>query len=333
MENRKVVIDSLPKSQLKISNYQMIEGDVPEPKPGELLCRTLVVSIDAGSRAGLQGSASYAGAPTSGIVMNGAGIARVEKTRVDGISEGAIVSCSTGWQDYSIQSADGVYEVDQDVDPAHYLGVLGNSGLTAYFGLLNITDPQKNETVLVSAAAGAVGHIVGQIATIHGAKAVGVAGVDTKCNRLVEELSFKGAVNYKDPNFRQSLKEATPNGVDIYFDNTGGMVLGSALFRMNDGGRISCCGVVSQYDTKNPEPGPKGIPGLLVNKRLRMEGFLVFDYVDQYESARSQLKEWLLGGKLIAWQDEFEGLEKAPEAFVDLLRGGNVGKRIVRVST
>ena len=178
MENRKVVIDSLPKSQLKISNYQMIEGDVPEPKPGELLCRTLVVSIDAGSRAGLQGSASYAGAPTSGIVMNGSGIARVEKTRVDGISEGAIVSCSTGWQDYSIQSAHGVYEVDQDVDPAHYLGVLGNSGLTAYFGLLNITDPQKNETVLVSAAAGAVGHIVGQIATIHGAKAVGVAGCE-----------------------------------------------------------------------------------------------------------------------------------------------------------
>ena len=333
MENRKVVIDSLPESQLKTTNYQMIEDDIPDPQSGELLCRTLVISIDAGSRAGLQGSASYAGAPKSGIVMNGSGIARVEKSRVAGISEGAIVSCSTGWQDYSIQAGGDVNEVDHDVDPAHYLGVLGNSGLTAYFGLLNITDPQNNETVLVSAAAGAVGHIVGQIAVIRGAEAVGIAGADTKCNRLVEELGFKNAINYKDPNFRQSLKEATPNGVDIYFDNTGGMVLGSALFRMNDGGRISCCGVVSQYDTRNPEPGPKGIPGLLVNKRLRMEGFLVFDYIDQYEAARRQLKDWLLTEKLTAWQDEFEGLENAPQAFVDLLSGGNVGKRIVRVST
>lgn len=333
MENRKVVIDSLPEAQLKISNYQMIQDSIPEPKSGEVLCRTLVVSIDAGSRAGLQGSASYAGAPTSGIVMNGAGIARVEKSRAADIPEGTIVSCSTGWQDYSLQTSKALHVVDQDVDPAHYLGVLGNSGLTAYFGLLNITDPQENETVLVSAAAGAVGHIVGQIAAIRGADAVGIAGSDTKCQRLVEELGFKGAINYKDSNFRQSLKEATPKGVDIYFDNTGGMVLGSALFRMNDGGRISCCGVVSQYDTRNPEPGPKGIPGLLVNKRLRMEGFLVFDYIDQYEAARSQLKEWLLSGMLNAWQDEFDGLEKAPEAFVDLLSGGNVGKRIVRVST
>ena len=161
---------------------------------------------------------------------------------------------------------------------------------------------------------------------------VGVTGSDAKNARLVDELGFDGVANYRDAGFRQALKEATPDGVDVYFDNTGGTVLGSALFRMNLGGRISCCGVVSQYDTANPEPGPRGIPGLLVNKRLRMEGFLVFDFADRYAEARADLKDWMASGQLTAWVDEFDGLESAPRAFVDLLAGGNVGKRIVRVS-
>ena len=332
MENRQILIDSLPEGRLAPSNYRLATSDAPEPGAGEILCRTLAVSIDAGSRAGLQGSASYAGAPQTGIVMRGSAVARVEKSNDASVAEGAIVACGAGWQDYSVHAASAVEVVDDDVDPAHYLGVLGNSGLTAYFGLLDITDPKASETVMVSAAAGAVGHIVGQIAQIRGCDVVGVAGDDDKCARLVDELGFAAAVNYKDPNFRQSLKEATPNGVDVYFDNTGGMVLGSALFRLNERGRISCCGVVSQYDTTSPEPGPKGIPGLLVNKRIRMEGFLVFDYADRYGEAREELKRWLLGGELIAWQDEFDGLERAPDAFVDLLAGGNVGKRIVRVA-
>ena len=163
------------------------------------------------------------------------------------------------------------------------------NGLTAYFGLLHIGQPKAGETVMVSAAAGSVGHLVGQIARINGCNVVGVMGSDAKAQVLVDQLGFDVAVNYKDANFRQSLKEATANGVDVYFDNTGGMILGSALFRLNVAGRIACCGVVSQYDTDTPEPGPKGVPGLLVNKRITMQGFLLFDYEERYAQARNCL--------------------------------------------
>jgi hypothetical protein len=185
---------------------------------------------------------------------------------------------------------------------------------------------------MISAAAGSVGHMVGQIAKIKGCKVVGVCGSDEKCNTLINELGFDAAVNYKDPNYRQSLKDATPNGVDVYFDNTGGMILGSALFRLNSGGRIACCGVVSQYDTSTPEPGPKGIPGLLVNKSIRMQGFLVFDFADRYDQATNELIEWINDSQLKILTDELDGLEQAPKGFVDLLAGGNIGTRVVNVS-
>ena len=331
-ENRKIVVASLPRGKLQESDYELVTEPVPSPGDGEVLCRTLAVSVDAGARAGLQGSATYAGAPQTGVVMRGSTVARVEASNDASVSAGDIVSVGAGWQDYSVHAAAAVERIDHDGDPADYLGVLGGTGLTAYFGLLTITDPRPGETVMVSAAAGAVGHIVGQLAKIRGCRVVGVAGSDAKNARLVDELGFDGVANYRDAGFRQALKEATPDGVDVYFDNTGGTVLGSALFRMNQGGRISCCGVVSQYDTSNPEPGPRGIPGLLVNKRLRMEGFLVFDHLDRYAEARADLKGWMASGRLTPWVDEFRGLESAPRAFVDLLAGGNVGKRIVRVA-
>ena len=331
-DNRQVLIRSLPEGSLSAENYELVTVAAPEPGDGEVLCRTLALSIDAGSRAGLQGSASYAGAPVTGIVMNGAAVARVEKSNDPSVPVGSIVSCPAGWQDFSVHPGSGLTVLEDDVDPVHYLGVLGGSGMTAYFGLLDITDPQPGETVMVSAAAGAVGHIVGQIARIKGCQVVGVAGGDDKCQRLVDELGFDAAVNYKNAGFRNELKEATPQGVDVYFDNTGGMVLGSALFRMNLNGRISCCGVVSQYDTTTPEPGPKGVPGLLVNKRLKMEGFLVFDYAERHPAAREVMKGWMRDGSLIPWVDEVQGLENAPDAFVDLLAGGNVGKRVVRIA-
>ena len=173
--------------------------------------------------------------------------------------------------------------------------------------------------------------MVGQMAKIHGCQVVGVCGSDDKGQLLVDRLGFDRTVNYKDANYRQSLKEATPDGVDVYFDNTGGMILGSALFRMNVGGRIACCGVVSQYDTDTPEPGPKGVPGLLVNNRLTMRGFLLFDYAERYAEARNAIYGWLTSGQLTSLQDEVVGLAAAPEGFVDLLSGGNVGTRIVRL--
>ena len=335
-ENRQIIIDSLPKDRLEPGNYALRTVEAPVPGDGEVLCRTLAITIGAGQRAGLQGSASYAGAPRAGIVMSGTAVARVEASNADSAPVGALVVCPAGWQDYSVHAAAKVRVVDgvNDAgDPAHQLGVYGTNGLTAYFGLFDVGEPKEGQTVLVSAAAGSVGHLVGQMAKLAGCRVVGVAGGEAKCRLLTEELGFDAAVDYKSPNFRLEFKEALPERIDIYFDNTGGEVLGGALRRMKVGGRIVCCGVVSQYDTSNPSPGPRGVPGLLINFRVRMEGFLVFDYAKRYPEAWSRMREWVEAGKLVPKQDVFEGLEKAPEAFVDLLAGGNVGTRIVRVAS
>jgi len=330
--NRQVLIDSLPEGKLAADNYKLVSGPMPSVGDGEVLCRTLMVTIAAGSRAGLQGSASYAGAPKTNIVMNGTGVARVEQSNSEAFVSGDLVVCPTGWQDYSVHKASHCSKIDDDIDIGHYLGALGTNGLTAYFGLLNVGEPVENDTVLVSAAAGSVGHLVGQIAKIKGCRSVGVTSTAEKCQMLESQLGYDASVSYKSEDFRAELKAACPDGVDVYFDNTGGEILGATLFRMNEGGRIACCGVVSQYDTSNPAGGPRGVPGLLINKRIRMQGFLVFDYMDQYESARSQLKAWIQSGQLNPVNDVVEGLEQAPEAFVDLLAGGNVGTRMVRIA-
>ena len=328
-KNLQVLIKSLPKDKLSSDNYELVESNLPNIDENEVLVKTISFAITAGTRAGLQGSASYAGAPKAGIVMNSTGIGEIVESKNENFPVGKKVLAMTGWQSYSAQKPESLTLLRDNVDPSLYLGPLGINGLTAYFGLLEIGKPKEGETVMISAAAGSVGHLVGQIAKIKGCKVIGVCGSDEKCDTLVEELGFDSAVNYKDANYRQNLKEATPNGVDIYFDNTGGMILGSALFRLNPGGRIACCGVVSQYDTSSPEPGPKGIPGLLVNKSIRMEGFLVFDFAAKYEDATSKIIEWIESGKLKVLTDEVHGLESAPEAFVDLLSGGNIGTRIV----
>ncbi len=331
-DNRQILIASLPTGALAESDYELRTSAAPQPGDGEVLCRTLAITIGAGQRAGLQGSASYAGAPKTGVVMSGTGVARVEASNDPSLAPGDLVTGPTGWQDYSVHRAGVLTRVEPGGDPALHLGVLGTNGITAYFGILDVGLPQPGETVVVSAAAGSVGHIVGQIARIKGCRTVGIAGSDDKCAVLTGELGFDAAVNYKAPDFRDAFKAACGSGIDIYFDNTGGDILGAALRRMNLRGRIVCCGVVSQYDTSNPEPGPRGIPGLLINSRIRMEGFLVFDYADRYDEARRTMKQWIDDGELIARQDEFTGLESAPRAFVDLLAGGNVGTRIVRVA-
>ena len=331
MKNRQVLIKSLPEGKLVERNYELVESEMSEIDQNEILVRTISFAITAGTRAGLQGSASYAGAPTTGIVMNCTGIGEIIESNDQDYSVGRNVLTQTGWQEYSVQKKESLTLLREGIDPSLYLGPLGINGLTAYFGLLEVGQPLVGETVMISAAAGSVGHIVGQIAKIKGCKVVGVCGSDEKCKTLTEDLGFDAAVNYKDANFRQNLKDATPDGVDVYFDNTGGMILGSALFRLNSGGRIACCGVVSQYDTSTPEPGPKGIPGLLVNKSIRMQGFLVFDYADKYDEATDNLLEWINSGQLKVLKDELDGLEKAPQGFVDLLAGGNIGTRIVNI--
>ena len=330
-QNQQVLINALPEGKLAATDYRLTTTDMPEAGESEVLVKTMAFAITAGTRAGLQGSASYAGAPKAGIVMNATGVGEVVASNITALPEGSKVMAPTGWQQYSVHAEKAVSLIPPAHDPQHYLGALGVNGLTAYFGLLQVGQPQAGETVMVSAAAGSVGHLVGQIAKIKGAYVVGVCGSEAKGAILQTELGFDAVVNYKDDGFRQALKDATPEGVDVYFDNTGGLILGAALFRLNVGGRIACCGVVSQYDTDRPEPGPKGIPGLLINKRINMRGFLVFDFAEQYPGARDELHGWLQSGELKSLTDEVHGLEAAPDAFVDLLNGGNLGTRIVRL--
>jgi NADPH-dependent curcumin reductase CurA len=214
----------------------------------------------------------------------------------------------------------------------HHMGVLSITGLTAYFGMLNIGQPRSGETVVVSAAAGATGSVAGQIARIKGARVVGVTGSDDK-NRLLErDLSFDATVNHRSDKLRQDLAAACPNGIDVYFDNVGGRVLEAVLPLMRTHGRIACCGSVSQYDSAAPAPGPVGVPGQLIVKRLRMEGFLVSDYIGEWAKAQEELAAWVTSGELKVLEDVVEGLDSAPKALVGMLAGDNVGKRIVRVA-
>ena len=214
----------------------------------------------------------------------------------------------------------------------HLLSVYGVAGLTAYFGLLECGAPKSGETVVVSAAAGSVGSIVGQIAKIKGCKVVGIAGGEAKCALLVKELGFDGAVDYKAGSTRRALREACPDGIDVYFDNVGGDVLEACLFNMNNHGRIACCGAVSQYDGAAPATGPRGVPGLIVTKRLIMRGFIVSDFDAQREAALDELEEWVEDGRLTVREDVLDGLEALPQALVGLLAGENIGKRMVKVS-
>ncbi len=309
--NTQVLIAALPEGKLEESHYRIEEGAMPELPENGVVVKTSAFAITAGTRAGLQGSASYAGAPSTGIVMNSTGVGEVVESGVADIPVGSMVVGPTGWQSYSAHEAKAVTAIHPSHNPLHYLGPLGVNGLTAYFGLLEVGQPKSGETVMVSAAAGSVGHMVGQIAKIKGSRVVGVCGSEEKCIALTHDLGFDEAVNYKDDGFRDSLKGATPDGVDVYFDNTGGMILGA--------------------DTDRPEPGPKGIPGLLVNKRINMRGFLVFDFAHQYDQARAEIHGWLESGEMQALTDEVSGLEAAPAAFVDLLSGGNIGTRVVRL--
>jgi NADPH-dependent curcumin reductase CurA len=267
---RQFVIKEVPRGALEAGRHFALQEQPPTAaraplRAGRVRVRVRALTIGAGQRAGLQGSAGYKGASKaeSNAVMDGTGWGVVEESADESFVVGDRVMGSTGWRQLATVSASRLTKVRPDVSAAMALGALGTNGLTAYFGLLEIGQPQSGETVVVSAAAGSVGHIVGQIAKIKGCRVVGIAGSDEKCRRLVEELGFDMALNRHDADFREKLKKATPNRISIYFDNTGGPVLQSCLYRMAQFGRICCCGNVSGYDTAKPGGGPRGIPGLL----------------------------------------------------------------------
>jgi NADPH-dependent curcumin reductase CurA len=328
--NRQIVLAQIPQDKLGPEHFKLIEGERPSPGEGEVLVRTRYISLDAANRAWMQG-ATYRSALTSGQVMAGGALSEVLESRDSSLKPGDLVWGDTGWQEYAAAPAKRLAKLPKMEPVTHLLSVYGVAGLTAYFGLLECGRPKAGETVVVSAAAGSVGSLVGQIAKIKGCRVVGVAGGETKGRWLVDELGFDAAVDYKAGSLRGQLKEACPNGVDVYFDNTGGDILEAMLFAMNVHGRIACCGAVSQYDGAAPAHGPRGVPGLIVTKRLTLRGFVVMDFDDQREKALKDLQTWVAEGKLKVQEDILEGLENTPAALIGLLHGENRGKRMVKV--
>ena len=329
--NRQIVLVETPKDKLGPQHFRLTEAPVPAPKDGEALLRVRYISLDAANRAWMQG-ATYRDAVTGGSVMAGGAIAEVVESRAPGMAPGDLVFADTGWQDYAALPAKRLLKVPKVEPMTHLLSVYGIAGLTAYFGLLRIAEPKAGETVVVSAAAGSVGSIVGQIARIKDCRAVGIAGGQAKCDWLVKELGFDAAVDYKAGPIPKPLKAAAPKGIDVYFDNVGGDILEACLFQMNNGGRVSCCGAISAYDGPAPPAGPRGVPGLIVVKRLTLKGFIVTDFFAEREKAIADLVSWVAAGKLKVEEDVIEGLENTPRALIGLLAGENRGKRMVKVA-
>ncbi len=330
--NRQWILKDRPKGQLADSDFELRRSAMPQPGPGEVLTRTLYVSIDAANRAWMSPVRTYTDPVEPGGVMRGMTLAEVVESRDPALRAGDIVEGAAGWQDFAAAPARALHRVEKRKPLSMILSGLGVTSLTAYFGLLDVGRPRPGETVLVSAAAGAVGSVAGQIARVAGCRVVGLAGSEDKCRWLTGDLGFDAALNYKTADLGRELRQAAPGGVDVYFDNVGGAVLEAALFSMRDGGRVVCCGAVSQYDTGSPGPGPRGVPGLLVVKRLRMEGFIVMDYYARRRVAEDALARWIADGRLKIREDILDGLEHAPRALIGLLGGDNIGKRLVRVA-
>ena len=328
--NRQVLLAEKPTGKLALEHFKMAESSIPEPKDGEALLRVQYISLDAANRAWMHG-ATYRAAVEPNTVMAGGGIAEVIASKAPGLAKGDIVFGDTGWQDYAAVPAKHLTKLPRIEPMTHLLSVYGIAGLTAYFGLLHVGHPKPDETVVVSAAAGSVGSIVGQIAKIKGCHVVGIAGGADKCQWLTSELGFDAAVDYKDGAVFKALKAAAPRGIDVYFDNVGGDILEACLAQMNNRGRIACCGAISQYDGAPSPTGPRGVPGLIVVKRLIMQGFLVMDFMDQRNSALVDLQAWVTSGKLKVQEDVIDGLENTPTALIGLLAGENRGKRMIRL--
>jgi len=328
--NRQILLAEKPTGKLMPDHFRMVEGAIPEPKDGEVLLRVRYISLDAANRAWMQG-ATYRSAVEANSVMAGGGLAEVVATKSPRLAVGDIVFCDTGWQDYAAVPGKHLTKLPKLEPTTHLLSIYGVAGLTAYFGLLDIGKPKTGDTVVVSAAAGSVGSIVGQIAKIKGCRVVGIAGGKEKCDWLTSELGFDAAVDYKDGALFKALKAAAPDGIDVYFDNVGGDILEACLPQMKNHGRIACCGAVSQYDGAPSPHGPRGLPGLIVVKRLIMQGFIVTDFMDRRDQAIADLLSWVSSGRLKVQEDIIDGLENTPRALIGLLAGENRGKRMVKV--
>ncbi len=330
--NRQWRLAARPVGNFKPTDFTWHEEPVPDLAEGQILVRNIYLSLDPTNRI-WAAQDSYLPAVPLGEVMRGVAIGVVEASRHEGFPVGTFVQGLLGWQLYYVGNGQGLTRIAKV--PGHslllYHGVLGAIGLTAYFGLLDIGRPKEGETLVVSAAAGAVGSLVGQIGNIKGCHVVGIAGGPEKCRWIVEDLGFDAAIDYKHEDVAAALARCCPKGIDVYFDNVGGVILDAALARMNNFGRIVACGAISQYTSEKPPTGPSNFL-LVISKRLRIEGFIVLDYMPRAQEAIPQLLEWVNQGRLKYRLDVVDGLENAPQAVQKLFDGSNVGKLVVRVS-
>jgi NADPH-dependent curcumin reductase CurA len=331
LTNRRWCVAELPDDRLDVSHFSLRTVARPKPDDGQVLCRVLWISIDAAGRAWLQAD-TYRRALQAGDTMPAFAIGQVVESNSEELAVGDIVTGDLGWQEYAAIAPSGLERIVPVRPLSNYLSVLGITGLTAYFGLREVGEARSGETVVVSAAAGATGSVVGQIARRDGCRVVGICGSDEKGAWLTDEMGFDAAVNHRDPDFRKALRAACPDGVHVYFDNVAGATLETVLGAMAPGGRIVCCGVVSQYDTGTPDAGPRGVPGLLILKSLSMRGFLLPTFAARYADGLDTLADWLDDGSIKPVEDVLEGLERAPEGLVGLLNGSNLGKRMVHVA-
>ena len=329
--NRIVALASRPSGWPSESDFELVDSEVPEPGAGEVLVRVLWTSVDPYQRGRMSEARSYAKPVQVGEVMTAQSLGEVVVSGDPRFAEGELVVGQLGWQEYAVARGSHLRKVPDALDPPTLaLHVVGATGFTAYFGLLDVCAPKPGDTVVVSGAAGAVGQVVGQIAKLMGCRTVGIAGGDEKCADCSELYGYDVALDYKDDGFHVALKEACADGVDVYFDNVGGEVSAAVHRRLRVGARIAICGQISQYNAERPEPTFH--PGLLIVHRARMEGFLVSDYAARFDEAAVRLLRWVAEGKL-RWREHMtEGLENAPAAFLGLLRGENRGKALVKVA-
>jgi NADPH-dependent curcumin reductase len=317
----------------KPSDWEWVQEPVPEPADGQFQVALEYISLDPAMRGWMNDGRSYVPPVGIGEVMRAGGLGRVTESRNPDFAPGELVSGMFGVQRYALSDGRGVRSVDTALAPAPvHLGVLGMTGLTAYFGLLDVGRPEPGQTVVVSGAAGAVGNVAGQIARIKGCRVIGIAGGPEKCAWLTEELGFDGAIDYKAGEVRSELRRLAPDGVDVYFDNVGGEILDEVLRRLARHARVVICGAISQYNAEQAPRGPANYMQLLV-ERASMAGFLVFDYVERYGEAVAELAGWLNDGVLQSREDVVRaGLERFPDVFLRLFRGENVGKLILQLA-
>jgi NADPH-dependent curcumin reductase len=334
--NRQITLAARPVGAPVQGDFRLVESAIPKSGPGQVLLKTLYLSLDPYMRGRMSDAKSYATPMALGDVMTGGTVSRVIASEHGGLHVGQIVEGRTGWQEYALSDGSDLRVIDPALAPiSTALGVLGMPGMTAYTGLLTIGKPKPGETVVVAAAAGAVGSLVGQIAKLKGARAIGVAGGAEKCRYVVEELGFDACLDHRDPDLAAHLAAACPKGIDVYFENVGGAVFNAVLPLLNPFARIPVCGLIAHYNATNLPPGPNLMPLLMrqvLSNRLTIQGFIVFDFADQQEQFLRETGAWLKAGKIRHREDIVDDIEQAPAAFIGLLEGKNFGKALVRVA-